>query len=106
MHEDYSPFAKYLQDKGLRNALKGYVQEVSDLLSSALDKTRTPHALSVKASPDLLHTLKARITMGNEVLRWAVFARLFPETFALDGDKVRLREDTKKRTRRRAFKRK
>ena len=93
MHEDYSPFAKYLQDKGLRNALKGYVQEVTDLLLTAADKTRTPKALSAKASPDLLHTLKARITMGNESLRWAVFARLFPETFALDGDKVRLREE-------------
>ena len=69
------------------------MKEVSDLLSSALDKTRTPHALSAKVSRDLLHALKARITMGNETLRWAVFARLFPETFALDGDKVRMRED-------------
>ena len=93
MHDDYSPFAKYLQDERLRNALEGYVKEVSDLLSSAKDKARTPHALTTKASPDLLRTLNARITVGDETLRWAVFARLFPETFALDGDKVRLRED-------------
>ena len=63
------------------------------MLLTAADKTRTPKALSAKASPDLLHILKARIIMGNETLRWAVFARLFPKTFALDGDKVRLRED-------------
>ena len=93
MHEDYSPFAKLEQDKSLRDALEGHVEEVSVLLLAVAEYMQTPQRLSRQASPHLLQTLKTRITMGSETLRWAVVARNFPETVALDGDKVRLRQD-------------
>ena len=95
MHEDYSPFVKLEQDKSLRGALAGYIEEVSDLLLAVADNTQTPQSLSRQASPELLHTLKTHIAMGNETLRWAAFAHIFPKTFAMDGDKLRLRQGNK-----------
>ena len=70
MHEDYSPFAKLEQDNSRRGALEYNVEEVSDLTLAAADNMRTPQSLLRQASPDLLRTLKARIPIGNETLRW------------------------------------
>ena len=44
-------------------------------------------------TPAFRQKLKGLITVGSEVVRWAVLARLFHDVLALDGDKLRLREE-------------